>query len=577
MYPNREYIVASLILLLNYSFSVSQIKPQLKFISEEKIPKFNLKKNYTSKIQLQKDLDRIGKSLQEKGFLLCEMDSLVCSENTCTTKIKTGKKFNWKYLGSGNIDRSLLQSAHFNGKNFNGNALSPSEINGVLNNILNWCENHGYPFASIKLDSVTIIGNEVSAVMNLQKHQFIKIDSVINYGNSPIKKRFLLRYLSLSEGMPYDERLLKSSEGKLKQLPFINQRTSPIVKITDKNTRFILLLDKRNASQFDGILGLQPDNTGKAILTGDIKMKVVNGILKSGESFELNWRRLQYQTQDLKTAVFYPYLFGLPFGTDYQLKIYRRDSSFIDVKNTLGFQYLFSGLNSFRVYYSQRNTNLLSTNGLKYITVLPDYADIATYSYGAGIKYESFDYRFNPKTGYAIQFNASAGNRIIRKNANVNELVYKNIELKSNQYQAESEVTWFIPLMKRSTIKFSTNSGTIISNKIFKNELFRIGGLKSLRGFDEESIFASSYAIGTIEYRFIFEQNSNLYVFSDFAWYENQASTKLITDTPYSFGAGINFETKTGIFSLAYGLGNQFGNGFDVRTGKIHFGLISLF
>ena len=51
-----------------------------------------------------------------------------------------------------------------------------------------------------------------------------------------------------------------------------------------------------------------------------------------------------------------------------------------------------------------------------------------------------------------------------------------------------------------------------IGETMFQNELFRIGGLKTLRGFDEESIFASVYSIFTLEYRFILEQNSYYYM-----------------------------------------------------------------
>ena len=115
------------------------------------------------------------------------------------------------------------------------------------------------------------------------------------------------------------------------------------------------------------------------------------------------------------------------------------------------------------------------------------------------------------------------------------------------------------------------------NSTIFKNELFRIGGLKTLRGFDEESIYVSTYVIPTIEYRFLFAQNSNLLLFTEGAWYENNSNGMYIKDMPMSVGAGINFETKAGILSLNYAIGNQFGNGFDVRSGKIHFGLTALF
>jgi hemolysin activation/secretion protein len=101
--------------------------------------------------------------------------------------------------------------------------------------------------------------------------------------------------------------------------------------------------------------------------------------------------------------------------------------------------------------------------------------------------------------------------------------------------------------------------------------------LRTLRGFDEESIFASTFVIPTIEYRFLFAQNSNILLFTEGAWYENNSNNSYLKDTPISIGTGINFETKAGILSLNYALGNQFGNGFDIRSGKIHFGLVALF
>jgi outer membrane protein assembly factor BamA len=107
--------------------------------------------------------------------------------------------------------------------------------------------------------------------------------------------------------------------------------------------------------------------------------------------------------------------------------------------------------------------------------------------------------------------------------------------------------------------------------------LFRIGGLKTLRGFDEESIFCSTYLISTVEYRFLYARTSNLFVFTDAAWYENLSTHRYTKDQPLALGAGISFDTKAGILNMSYALGNQMGNGFDVRNGKIHFGLVALF
>ena len=112
---------------------------------------------------------------------------------------------------------------------------------------------------------------------------------------------------------------------------------------------------------------------------------------------------------------------------------------------------------------------------------------------------------------------------------------------------------------------------------MFDNELIRIGGLFTLRGFDEESIFATFYSIATVEYRYILEQNSFLYLFFDGAYYEKDNVKGYVSDRPIGFGAGMSFDTKAGIFSISYALGKQFDNPILFRSAKIHFGFINYF
>ena len=117
----------------------------------------------------------------------------------------------------------------------------------------------------------------------------------------------------------------------------------------------------------------------------------------------------------------------------------------------------------------------------------------------------------------------------------------------------------------------------MLNDDLYANELYRIGGLKTLRGMDEASITASSYVISTVEYRFLYEENSNFFLFVDQAWWERHVKDEFSTDTPMGFGLGTTFETKAGLFSLTYALGQQFDNPIQLRGGKVHFGFISLF
>lgn len=543
------------------------------------VERLNYKQKFSSREAALKEIDNVLYHLQLKGYLLASADSLIQDSLNITAIVSENKPYKWAYLKLGNLNPSLASKLGISEKLFFGKPFRYNEMAKAMNKIISYYENNGYPFASVSLDSLETRDEQIKAVLNVEKNKFFKLDSLVIQGSSKINKKFLYRYLSIKEGMPYNEAAVMAISQKLKQLPFLYEKKPWRAQLTNKTNKLILFLDKKNTSQFDGIIGLLPDaNTGKTVITGDVKLKLVNEIFRNGETFDLQFRRLQTQTLDFKGNVIYPYLFGTPAGLDYAIKIYRRDTTFIDVNNNFGLQYYYSGLNYFKVFYKQRVSNLISTSGLANITTLPDYADISTSSYGAGIFYEKLDYRFNPHKGFSLTLNGQTGNRTIKKNPRVNEVVYDKLLLRSTQYQLDGVINVFIRLYKNNVLRLGAQGATVFGNStIFRNELLRIGGLRTLRGFDEESIFASSYVIPTIEYRFLFAQNSNILLFAEGAWYENTSNNSYLKDTPVSVGAGINFETKAGILSLNYALGNQFGNGFDIRSGKIHFGLVALF
>jgi len=578
----KAVIKYSILFLLVFNLNAIGQSILLKIISKQPsktLSKLNYQKKFASKSEAIKVTNNIILSLQNKGYLLASIDSIYEDSTNVTAIISENDVYKSAVLKSGNLNPNLSSKLGISEKLFSNKPFNYKEVSKLIEKIILHYENNGYPFASVKLDSILIEQNQISAVLNVSKNKLFKIDSVKVVGSAKINKLFINRYLGIKENMPYNEFLLSGISQKIKQLPFVAERQTQIVRLTDKTNKLILFLDKKNASQFDGIIGFLPDaNTKKTVITGDVKLKVINGIFRNGETFDLEWRRLQTQTQDFKGKVIYPYLFGTPVGTDYSIKIYRKDSTFIDINNNFGLQYYFNGLNNFKVFFKQRNTNLISTNGLKYITVIPDYADIITQSYGIGFTLEKLDYRFNPHKGIAFNFTGQTGNRTIKKNDKINEFVYENLLMRSSQYQFEGDINYFIQLYRNNVLRIGFQGASIFGNStIFKNELFRIGGLKTLRGFDEESIYASTYLIPTLEYRFLFAQNSNLLLFAEGAWYENNSNLNYLKDRPVSVGAGINFETKAGILTLNYALGNQFNNGFDLRSGKIHFGLTALF
>lgn len=545
--------------------------------NESLLKKIDYKKIFSSRMAVDKELRNVLSYCYDNAYLVADYDSITVDSLSITAYLNFGSVYKWATLKKGNVDEGVLSEIGFREKIYNNKPLKYKEVRRIREKIVRYYENNGYPFAAVRLDSIIINGDRLSAALHVEKNAEVKIDSVVIRGTAKIAPVYMYNYLGIKPGSRYNEAQLQKVNTRLKELPFVTVKKPASVTFTNKTNKLILNLDKKRASQFDGVVGILPDNkTGKVLFTGDVRLKLQNG-LGRGELIDLNWRRLQTQTQDLKARLVYPFILRTPLGLDYNFKLYKKDTTYLDLNQNIGVQYMLIGGNYLKVFYSNKSSSLLSTKGLEAVTVLPPYADVHSNMYGLGLKFERLDYRLNPRKGFSIQANASAGSRVIKKNAKVNPAVYEKLKLNTAQYNSDLELNVFIPFGNRNTLMIGNQSAFLYSETTFQNELFRIGGLKTLRGFDEESIFASSYSITTLEYRFILEQNSYLYVFGDQAFYENNSVSRYVNDHPVGFGAGISFETKAGIFSINYALGKQFDNPIQLRSGKIHFGIVNYF
>ncbi|MDQ3189978.1 MAG: BamA/TamA family outer membrane protein [Bacteroidota bacterium] len=537
------------------------------------------KKKFLGEADKNKQIQNLLFAFYDKGYLSATVDSIIQDSLQATCYMTAGKTYKWAKLSAGNVNEGILSIAGFREKVYFNQPLHFNEVEKLSQKLLGWCENNGYPFASFKLDSIKFSTEDaIEASLNLQKNKLIHLDSIVIKGNARINPVYFYNYIGLKPGDIYDESKVRKLTARIKELPFLKESKSFEIIFSESISKLIFFLEDAQASQFDGILGILPDDEtpGKILLTGDLQLKLLNSF-GSGELIDINWRKLQEETQDLKAQFVYPFLFSTPFGIDTRLDLYKKDTTFMNINSNLGIQYILNGGNYFKVFMITKKSIMLSDYGLEFLSQLPPYADVKTVLYGIGYKNEQLDYRLNPRKGHRFLVNGAVGNRRIGVNPKIREELYENLVLKTIQYDLNLAVDYFIPLTKRSTLKLSNSSAYLISPSVFENELYRIGGLRTLRGFDEESIFASSFSLLTIEARYLLEQNSYAHIFWNGAWYENNTMNKFVTDTPWGFGAGMSFETKAGIFSLSYALGKQFNQAFELRTGKIHFGLVNYF
>ena len=542
-------------------------------------------------VKLSKELNNVLLRCNELSFLNASFESVFCKKDSCVAILFPDKSYKWIVLRKGNVSLDILSTAGFREEQFHNKIFDPSQFAKRAERIITTLENSGYPFASIKLDSIIADSSGISASMNLIRGPLVYFDSLDLRGNAAIKKGYLEKYLGIEKGKPYNEMLIKNADSRLSQLPFVKtNRTSAIYFFSDK-ARPVLFLDNRKASSVDGVVGFAPNSqlNNQIAVTGEVNLKLQN-ILGSGKGVDLNYRSFGISSQDLKFKFQWPYIFHSSLAFDYQLILLKQDTLFLNVTNEFSLQYKFIGTDYFKVFYSLQTTSLITidTFTIKQTQQLPQNSDIRYDQYGIGFKKSAYDYFLNPRKGYGIEFTAGVGTKQIVQNSTIKSLVlydnnnktysiYDSIKLNYVQYKLALNADYFLPLASRATLRAQVSGAHIEAQNIFFNELYRIGGIRTLKGFDEQSILASSYVIINTELRYLLQQNSNFMLFWNGAWYRNVVRTPVISDKPYGFGAGLNFETGAGVFSIFYAVGSQFNSQIEFNQAKIHFGFVNYF
>lgn len=565
--------------LINGTFAQEKMNLTVHFSAHESaLKKIKYEKKVQDSIQAIKVANRVIQKIHAKGFLTATIDSLLKKSGEFHVYITTGIQYKWLSLTNGNIDSTLCKELNINFSDYTGKPFFYVGYLKLAKDIVAYMENNGYPFATIKLKNVNIKDTAISAELWMKKNAFYRIDSILVEGDAIISTIYLQNYLGIEPGNIYNEAKIKKIDQRLQEIPFIQVQKPTDIYFSNNRGTIQIYADKKNASRFDGIIGFLPNNekTGNILLTGDVNLQLINN-LNSGEEINFRWRKLQAQTQNLDAQVYYPYIFDSFIGIDLELHMYKKDTTYLNLERGIGFRYLFTGQSYLKIYYALHTTDLLSVEKYKNNNTLPPFLDMKTDYYGIGAKIKKLDYIYNPRKGFSINTDISAGLRKIKINNNLHDKLYKDIRFKSTNYIWRSQLEYYIPLWKHNTILLANKTGYLKGEELFENELFRIGGLKSLRGFDEESIIASMYSIFTLEMRYLFEKNAFLSIFTNGAYYEKNIKDTFVHDKPFGIGAGINFETRAGIFSLNYAVGKQFGNTIDLKTTKIHFGFAGMF
>ncbi len=521
------------------------------------------------------------RQLHVDGYLLAKIDTILSKGGLIEAFLTPGEPFEWLSLSAGNVEQSVLRKSGYRAARFEGQRFDIRQISKIESSMLAYAERNGYPFASLKYDSLRISNNQLNATLDLDTGPIIRFDSVHISGKKILKSRFVTAYLGVRMGDTYDQKVVDGVISKLRRLPYIRLAKSPELSFQNSEAKITLDLDKRPINTIDGIIGFLP-NTSRdngLLITGQFDLELYNPFA-TGKRIGLHWRRLSEETQSIRMNYFHPNILRSPLSVDTDFEFLKQDSTFTrrDFRVDLSLNLAANGTIGF--FTDFRNTDLLATAQFANATSLPDIVDFGLTRYGLSLYLDYLDDSFLPRRGLSITFSASVGNKTIEQNIDLPAELYQGVDLKTLQYQYDFSFNHYLPASAKVILYTGLKAGLLSNDQLFQNDAYRLGGLNTLRGFSENFFFATTYAYSTIEPRVFFDESSYLSVFSDVGFissdFVDQTGDK--NEFALGLGVGINFSTSNGIFNFVYALGtSESTGGLNFNQSKIHFGFTTRF
>jgi outer membrane protein assembly factor BamA len=569
---------------LTTSFSQHEkIKLLIQITDEDKkaAKLLNYQSSFRDSLSVVKELQKVIFGFQNASYILASFDSIKTRTDTIVAYLNPSYPFKWAELRSGNVNENILNKIGYREKFYRNSNFSYKEYRKLSEGFLKYSENHGYPFANIKLDSIEIINEQrISAALNYTPGPLITFDSLQVIGKIKIKKKFLISYLRLFPNQPFSQEKINNISRLLKELNYLKQ-TRPYTIIFSNNRAIVqLYLEERKSNQIDGIVGFLPNQTSqkKLLVTGEVNLKLKN-LFGTGKGLTGEWRKYNQASQLLNISYLHPRLLSSNLDFKFDFNLLKQDSTFINIDRRLTVFQKAGRSGTLNFLGSYKSSRQLLSSPLLDKNNQPQFSDYDLYSYVIGYDRNNLDDVFFPHKGWLSSVQVTGGNKVIHKSPYLVDSLYNKINLNSVQLNFNILIERFNPIGRRSVFYGRINAGKIINKKenIFYNDLYRIGGLKTLRGFVENNFYASSFAIATVEYRFYTEESSYLLLFYDQGVINNIISASTKIDYPSGFGAGISFSTGAGIFNFIYSLGRSNSQKISLNQSKIHFGIVTRF
>ena len=507
---------------------------------------------------LESEIEHIQKQLYNKGYISLKHLGLKNEKLEYTAEFELGPAYKSILIfGHSSLFKPLGYAIE---KDLDSNQfyveVPISALENTLDQLSIALSNESYTFATLQLQNIQPedkINIKANLVLDKGAKRTLQNIKVLGYDKFPTS--YIKYFLRIKTQKPFQLERIQSQMKLLNQLPFAQQKRPAEVLFTKDSTTVYLYLEKIKSNRFDGFLGFGSDETtGKIEFDGYLDLKLINN-LNFGESLNLNYKSDEIDQKTLDIALQLPYLFGTPLGSTLNLNIFKKDSTFTTAQQGIKLFYQLNENQQLGLGVRLQQSNAINNTSDAFVEDFDSQFYEINYNYS---KQQQTDLLFPVQR--QLEVSVAFGKR-----SAASELKQRHIRLKGFQ---------IFNLNPKNSIFLKVHLEELQSDQYLLNELLRFGGITSVRGFRENSLFATRLGVLCSEYRYRFSPGLFVHSVIDAGYFQDSNNTDYQI---FGFGFGFGLRSNGGLLRLTYANGKTKNIPFDLSESKVHLSFTSTF
>lgn len=413
--------------------------------------------------------------------------------------------------------------------------VSITETENFMNALMQQLEQSGYAISKIKLENFRLENSILTANLKEQISTKRTLDDVVVMGYEKFHEGHKRELKRMYRKRTLNQKTLEELYQDVQKFSYVNQIKPPEILFTKDSTRVFVYLEKARANSFDGYVGFNTDTDDNVQFTGYLDL-LLNNALNSGERLKLYWKNDGNQQQTFDFSAELPYVFNTPFALRGNLNIYKQDSTFQTTKTNFDLGYYLKYNQRIYLGYESVNSNDIQSISSMSLNDFKSSFFTSTFEY---FDLNREDFLFPEKRKFI--FRAGIGDR-------------KTSFGDTSQYFAHLNGFNNFYLNQKNIILLKIDGYYLQSDSYVINELYRFGGINSIRGFQENSLQSSFLSGLMLEYRYVLAPSIYVHTITDYAYFQDKASD--INKKLLGLGFGLGFITNNGLFNFVYANGS---------------------